>query len=350
MKKTKQDRISKDSTGPDTGGAKPKKLTGKSSRRIESDSDSEDKKGKTSSSGISKRRKRSEMEKEDSQIKKGTKIGNPTKWTPGYFTKKKIRQVPSATVNVPGYKGGVQYRSIGTQTDCSRRRYRFKGVNPVPTNIGNWSKMPMASLDFIHPENTATNSRWIEPKEGETQGKYRFRPGTLALAEIKHFMGSQASYERKGPSPSESAFLIPHTVMKRVILEIGMERLEDCRFESLAYKILHFAGEHYLVRIYQDALMLATHMKRTVVSDREMLLARRMCGNYGTYNVWGYQRSAKGDPIHLEADPNAAKSKWTYDHQEWKSRAWKEGNWEAILHARKKGGLKRLWSDKKGKN
>ena len=171
----------------------------------------------------------------------------------------------------------------------------------------------------------------------------------LALAEIKHFMGSKASYERKGPSPSESALLIPHTVMKRVILEIGMERLEDCRFESLAYKILHFAGEHYLVRIYQDALMLVTHMKKTVVSDREMLLARRMCGDYGTYNLWGYQRPAKGDPIHLEADPNAAKSKWTYDHQEWKSRAWKEGNWEAILHARKRGGLRRLWSDQKDK-
>ena len=197
----------------------------------------------------------------------------------------------------------------------------------------------MASLDFIRPENTATNSRLIEPKEGETQGKYRLKPGMLALAEIKHFMGSKGSYERKGPLPSESAFLIPHTVMKRVILEIGMERLEDCRFESLAYKILHFASEHYLVRIYQDALMLATHMKKTVVSDREMFLARRMCGDYGTYNLWGYQRPAKGDPIHLEADPNAAKSKWTYDHQEWKSRAWKEGNWEAILHARKRGGL-----------
>ena len=77
------------------------------------------KREKTSSSSISKKRKRSEMEKGDSQLKKGTKIGNPTKWTPGYFTNKKIRQVPSATVNVPGYKGGVQYRSVGTQTDCS---------------------------------------------------------------------------------------------------------------------------------------------------------------------------------------------------------------------------------------
>ena len=57
----------------------------------------------------------------------------------------------------------------------------------------------------------------------------------------------------------------------------------------------------------------------------------------------------KDDPIRLEADPNAAKSKWTYDHQEWKSKAWKEGNWEAILKARKRGGLSQLWSDKSNK-
>ena len=61
--------------------------------------------------------------------------------------------------------------------------------------------MPMASLDFICPKNTETNSKWIEPKEGETQGKYRFKPGTLALAEIKHFMGSEASYGRKAHRP-----------------------------------------------------------------------------------------------------------------------------------------------------
>ena len=133
------------------------------------------------------------------------------------------------------------------------------------------------------------NSRWIEPKEGGAQGKYRFKPGTLTTAEIKHYMGSEAS-TTKGPSPSESAFLIPHTVMKRVILEIGMERLNDCRFELLAYKILHFAGEHYLTKIYQDALMLATHMKKTIVTDKEMLLARRMCIECAGLTIYGVIR------------------------------------------------------------
>ena len=121
----KVDKPTKDRTEPGTGGAKPKKPLGKSSRRIDSDSE-EDKKGKTSSSGTSRKRKRSEMEKEDSKIEKGTKIGNPTKWTPGYFTNKKILQVPSAAVKIPGYKGGVSFWSIGTQTECSRRRYQVQ--------------------------------------------------------------------------------------------------------------------------------------------------------------------------------------------------------------------------------
>ena len=280
---SKPDIEPKSTAGASKGGAKPKKPTGKSTRRIDSDSD-EDKSKKGASSSNSRKRKRSEMEKEDNRREKNVRIGNSTRWIPEYFTNKKIHQVPSATVDIPGYKGGVHCRSIGTQTECSRRCLRYKGLNLVPMNIGDWSRMPMASLDFIRPKATETNSRWIEPKEGDTQGKYRFKPGTLALAEIKHYMGSEASITR-GPSPSESAFLIPHTIMKRVILEIGMDRLDDCRFESLAYKILYFAGEHYLTRIYQDALEVATHMKKTTVTDKEMLLARRMCEDYGTYNL-----------------------------------------------------------------
>ena len=152
----------------------------------------------------------------------------------------------------------------------------------------------------------------------------------------------------KHAKSSEVDFLIPHTVMKCVILEIGMNRMADCRFESLAYKILHFAGEHYLTRIYQDAMTLATHMKKASITEKEMLLVHRMCGDYGTYNLWGYQRpQPEVYPIHLEADKNAQRSKWNYEHQEWKSQAWKEKNWEAIQFGRQEGGLKSLWGAKK---
>ena len=98
--------------------------------------------------------------------------------------------------------------------------------------------------------------------------------------------------------------------MNRVILEIGSERLHDCAFEGLAYKILHYSGEHYLTRVYQDASMIATHARCTFITDRDMLMAQRMSGDYETYETWGYHRPPlDNDPIRLEASQNPEESR-----------------------------------------
>ena len=169
------------------------------------------------------------------------------------------------------------------------------------------------------------------PMGKEGGGSRRFRPEALALAEIRHFMGMQGNNVEKYPVLSESKFnfLISHTVMKRVVLEIGSERLHDCVFEGLAYKILHYSGEHYLTRVYQDASMIATHARCTFITDRDMLIVQRMSGYYGTHETWDYQRPPDNDPIRLEASQNPEKSRWSYKHQEWKSQAWKKQRLES---------------------
>ena len=61
------------------------------------------------------------------------------------------------------------------------------------------------------------------PPMGEEEGESRrFRPGAMVIAEIRHFMRMQGNNVEKYPvlSDSEFNFLIPHTVMKRVIIEI----------------------------------------------------------------------------------------------------------------------------------
>ena len=171
---------------------------------------------------------------------------------------------------------------------------------------------------------TEDNSISSLPVGKEGAGSRRFQPGALALAEIRHYMGMQGNNVEKYPVVSESEFnfLIPHTIMKRVILEIRSERLHNCAFEGLAYKILHYTGEDYLTKVYQDASMIATYARRTFVTDKDMLIARRMSGDYGTYDTWGYQRHPQdSDPIRLEASQNPEESRWSYKHQEWKSQA-----------------------------
>ena len=116
------------------------------------------------------------------------------------------------------------------------------------------------------------------PVGEEGAGSRRFRPGALALADIRHYMGMQGNNVKKYPVVSESEFdfLIPHTIMKRVILEIRSERLYDC--EGLAYKILHYAGEHYLTNVYQDTSIIATHARRTFVTGKKYAYCKR--------NIW----------------------------------------------------------------
>ena len=78
-----------------------------------------------------------------------------------------------------------------------------------------------------------------------------------------------------------------------------------CAFDRMAYKILHYSREHYLTRVYQDTSMIATYARCTFVTDRGMLIAQRMSGDYGTYETWDYQRPPPdNDLIRLEASQN----------------------------------------------
>ena len=167
---------------------------------------------------------------------------------------------------IKGYQDGrkrVVGRAIGIQTDTwkSRVQRRPRRLSPNRFNREAWNDTPMAKITFTRPLITEDNSTASLPVGKEGAGSGRFRPGALALAKIRHFMGMQGNNVEKYPVVRESEFdfLIPHTIMKRVILEIGSERLHDCAFESLAYKILHYSGEHYLTRVYQDMSMIATH-------------------------------------------------------------------------------------------
>ena len=125
----------------------------------------------------------------------------------------------------------------------------------------------MVKLNFWLPAKTVQNVIWTTPKDGQSKGKCRFRPSSLALSEVKHFMGvATADHPHAATGMGEYGLILPKAAMRRVIMELGMNRMEDICFESTAYHIIHYAAEHYLTRIYQDTVMLASHMKRCTVT------------------------------------------------------------------------------------
>ena len=106
--------------------------------------------------------------------------------------------------------------------------------------------------------------------------KYRrYRPGQLALKEIKY-------YQKK------TGFIIPISAIRRLCLEIGYDCKENISFQLYAYRLLQEAAEWYLERVFKDTNLLAAHARRITINPRDMVLARKVSGDYGQHNTWAW--------------------------------------------------------------
>jgi histone H3 len=94
---------------------------------------------------------------------------------------------------------------------------------------------------------------------------HRFRPGTVALREIRKFQKS-------------TELLIRRLPFQRLVREIAQDFKNDLRFQSSAILALQEATEAYLVSLFEDTNMLAIHAKRVTIMPKDMQLARRIRG------------------------------------------------------------------------
>ena len=101
--------------------------------------------------------------------------------------------------------------------------------------------------------------------EARMQGRqvkpHRYRAGTVALKDIRHYQGSTALLIRKLP-------------FQRLVREIAQDFKTDLRFQSAAILCLQEAAEAYLVRLFDDANLCAIHAKRVTIMPKDILLAR----------------------------------------------------------------------------
>jgi histone H3/H4 len=65
---------------------------------------------------------------------------------------------------------------------------------------------------------------------------------------------------------------IPKLVVERVVKEIGGQQKSALKYEADAIGILHFALESYLVKLLQDAQLVAIHAKRESVQPKDVHL------------------------------------------------------------------------------
>ena len=119
-----------------------------------------------------------------------------------------------------------------------------------------------APLKAVASKGTAGKHR---PDIGGVKKPHRFRPGTVALREIRRYQKSTDLLIRKLP-------------FQRLVREIAQEFKTDLRFQSAAVLALQEAAEAYLVGLFEDSNLCAIHAKRVTIMPRDIQLARRIRG------------------------------------------------------------------------
>ena len=111
-------------------------------------------------------------------------------------------------------------------------------------------------------------------KSGRAQGAsrggikkpHRFRPGTVALQEIRKYQKSTDLLIRKLP-------------FQRLLREVAHAYKSDIRFQSTAVLCIQEAAEAYLVRLFEDANLCCIHGRRVTIMPKDIQLARRIRGD-----------------------------------------------------------------------
>ena len=118
----------------------------------------------------------------------------------------------------------------------------------------------------------AAKKSGVKAPKGGVKKLHRYRPGTVALKEIRRYQKS-------------TELLIWKLPFQRLVREIAGDHkvitsplCGKVRFQSLAVKALQEASEAYLVGLFEDTNLCAIHAKQVTIMPKDIQLARRIRG------------------------------------------------------------------------
>ena len=111
-------------------------------------------------------------------------------------------------------------------------------------------------------------ARKAAPTANGVKKPHRYRPGTVALREIRHYQRSTDLFIRKLP-------------FQRLVREVAQGFKSDLRIQTTAFYALQEAAEAYMVGLFEDANLAAIHAKRVTIMAKDIQLARRIRGERG---------------------------------------------------------------------
>jgi histone H3 len=101
---------------------------------------------------------------------------------------------------------------------------------------------------------------------GAMKKSFRWRPGTVALREVRKLQKSTESLIAKAP-------------FRRLVREVSESKFKTgLRFAATALDAIQEAAESYIVNLLEDTNLCALHANRVTAMPRDLLLARRLRG------------------------------------------------------------------------
>ncbi|KAF1915586.1 histone-fold-containing protein [Ampelomyces quisqualis] len=116
-----------------------------------------------------------------------------------------------------------------------------------------------------------SGKRLGQPGPAPDRAKKRYKPGTVALREIRRYQKT-------------TDLLLLRTPFQRLVREIAQQvTTEDGpnRWQSQALVALQEATEAFLVNLFHDANLCAIHAKRVTIQQKDIQLARRLRAAWG---------------------------------------------------------------------
>ena len=129
---------------------------------------------------------------------------------------------------------------------------------------------------------SARNAEKLSNSEVKVKKPHRYRPGTVALREIRRYQKTTELLIRKLP-------------FRRLIRDISQLIKTDVRFHSSAIMALQESCESYLTEYFEEANLIAIHSNRRTITCDDMRLVRRIRGelleginNTISSSIWRY--------------------------------------------------------------
>ena len=117
---------------------------------------------------------------------------------------------------------------------------------------------------------TTKAARKSTPASGGVKKPHRYRPGTVALREIRRYQKSTELLIRKLP-------------FMRLVREIAQDFKINLRFQHAAIIALQESTEIFLVGLFSDANLCTTHAGRSTLLKKDIMLAWRIRGDRQRY-------------------------------------------------------------------